>query len=219
MNALDIAKSTGAKLIFTSTSEIYGAPTEHPQKETYTGNVNTQSPRSCYDEGKRVAETLIMEYAKKHNIRYSIARVFNTYGPFMSDNDGRVISTFMDQACRHVPLTVYGSGTQTRSFCHVSDLVEGLIKLAESSQTGPINLGNPEEITIRDVAEKICDLYDTDKSCIMYKPLPVDDPCRRKPDITLARRYLKWAPTVSLDQGLRFLIAGSERCLSSSLET
>lgn len=205
INALRIAKKTGAKLIFTSTSEIYGNPIVHPQSESYTGNVNTQNTRACYDEGKRVAETLIMEYSKKHNVDYAIARIFNTYGPYMSIDDGRVISTFIDQCKSNLPLTVEGDGSQTRSFCYIDDMVKGLIALAKSSRRDPINLGNPEEISILDLAKKI-NLLGNNTAGIIHKAYPTGAPVRRKPDITRAQTYLDWSPTITLDQGIALLL-------------
>jgi UDP-glucuronate decarboxylase len=200
--ALEIAKKTGAKLIFTSTSEVYGDPTIEVQSEEYRGNVNTMGPRSCYDEGKRVAETLIMEYAKQYSVDYSIARVFNTYGPYMSPDDGRVVTNFIRQAQAGEMLTVYGCGNQTRSFCYVTDLVDGLIKLGCSSEHGPINLGNPEPITILALAEKILKRFGSEGSDIQFCPLPEDDPKLRCPDISKAKKLLGWTPTIMIDQGL-----------------
>jgi len=201
--ALEIAKKTKAKLIFTSTSEVYGDPIVEVQSEEYRGNVNTMGPRSCYDEGKRVAETLIMEYAKQHGLDYSIARVFNTYGPYMSPDDGRVVSNFIRQAQSKKKLTVYGSGNQTRSFCYVTDLVDGLVKLAGSSEHGPINLGNPEPITIRALAEKIIRRFGAGAGAeVEFLALPEDDPKLRCPDISKAIQLLDWEPTIMIDQGL-----------------
>jgi len=200
--ALEIAKKTGAKLIFTSTSEVYGDPAIPVQTEEYRGNVNTMGPRSCYDEGKRVAETLIMEYAKQHSVDYSIARVFNTYGPGMSPDDGRVVTNFIHQAQAGEMLTVYGSGDQTRSFCYITDLVDGLVKLANSSEHGPINLGNPEPITIRALAEKVLEKFGTRGSNVQFCPLPEDDPKLRCPDITKAKKLLNWEPTIMIEGGL-----------------
>jgi UDP-glucuronate decarboxylase len=201
-NALKIAKNSNANFIFTSTSEVYGDPLEHPQSEDYRGNVNTIGPRSCYDEGKRVAETLIMEYCKKYDLNYSIARIFNTYGEHMDENDGRVISNFVKQVKNHNEITIYGDGSQTRSFCHVSDMVEGLISLADNDINGPINLGNPEEYTILDVAKLVCELWDYTTDNIVYKDLPIDDPTKRKPNIDKAILLLNWEPKVSLRNGL-----------------
>lgn len=204
--ALEIAKKTGAKLIFTSTSEVYGDPTIAVQSEEYRGNVNTMGPRSCYDEGKRVAETLIMEYAKHYGVDYSIARVFNTYGPYMSADDGRVVTNFIRQAQAGELLTVYGCGNQTRSFCYVTDLVNGLIKLGCSAEHGPINLGNPEPITIHVLAEKIIRRFGSKGSGIQFCPLPEDDPKLRCPDISKAKKLLGWTPTIMIDQGLDLIL-------------
>ncbi|MEK6913321.1 MAG: UDP-glucuronic acid decarboxylase family protein [Nanoarchaeota archaeon] len=202
MNVLEFAKLNGARVLQTSTSEIYGDPLEHPQKETYRGNVNTIGPRACYDEGKRVAETLFMDYHRKYGLQIRIVRIFNTYGPSMDKDDGRVVSNFIMQALNNNPLTMYGIGKQTRSFCYVSDLVEGLYKMMESNETGPVNLGNPGEFTMLELAEKIIKLTNS-KSKIEYKDLPQDDPQQRKPDITLAKNLLKWQPTIQLNEGLK----------------
>jgi len=204
--ALEIAKKTGAKLIFTSTSEVYGDPTIAVQSEEYLGNVNTVGPRSCYDEGKRVAETLIVEYAKHYGVDYSIARVFNTYGPYMSPDDGRVVTNFIRQAQAGEMLTVYGCGNQTRSFCYVTDLVDGLVKLGCSAEHGPINLGNPEPITIHALAEKIIKRFGSKGSGIQFCPLPEDDPKLRCPDISKAKKLLGWTPTIMIDQGLDLIL-------------
>jgi len=205
VNMLGLAKRLKARILQASTSEVYGNPLEHPQKEEYWGNVNPIGPRACYDEGKRVAETLCMDYHRQNNVDIAIVRIFNTYGPNMALNDGRVISNFIVQALKNEPLTVYGDGTQTRSFCYVSDLVEGLIKMMDSSEIGPINLGNPGEITILELAEKIIKITKS-KSKIEYKKLPADDPVRRRPDIIKAKKLLKWEPVVSLDEGLTYTI-------------
>ena len=202
VNALEFAKLNGARVLQASTSEIYGDPLEHPQKETYKGNVNTLGPRACYDEGKRVAETLFMDYHRKFRLPIRIARIFNTYGPSMDKNDGRVVSNFIMQALKNEPITVYGSGKQTRSFCFVSDLIEGLYRLMESHTIGPINLGNPEEFTILELAQKIIKLTNS-KSKIEYKDLPQDDPTQRQPEITLAKQILKWKPKIKIDEGLK----------------
>lgn len=201
MNILELAKLNDAKILQASTSEIYGDPLEHPQKESYKGNVNTLGPRACYDEGKRIAETLFMEYHRNYKIPIKIARIFNTYGPSMDKNDGRVVSNFIMSALKNEPLTIYGSGEQTRSFCYVSDLIEGLYNLMESDITGPINLGNPGEFTILELAKKIIKITNS-KSKIEYKPLPKDDPSQRKPDITFAKEILKWKPKIKLEEGL-----------------
>jgi UDP-glucuronate decarboxylase len=198
----EYAARVGAKVLQASTSEIYGDPQEHPQKETYRGNVDTTSPRACYDEGKRAAETYCMEYRRKFAIPVRIARIFNTYGPMMRPDDGRVISNFIVQTLRKEPVTIYGTGEQTRSFCFVDDLIGGLIRLMASDCADPVNLGNPEEHTIREIAEIVIGLVGT-KNKIMYKPLPQDDPARRCPDITRAKTLLEWEPQTSLTDGLR----------------
>jgi UDP-glucuronate decarboxylase len=202
LHALGIAKRTGARILLTSTSEIYGDPKITPQVEEYWGNVNPIGIRSCYDEGKRVAETLMMEYHRAHNVEIRIARIFNTYGPNMHPDDGRVVSNFINQCLNREEITIYGDGSQTRSFCYVDDMVNGLIKLMNNClTTGPINLGNPHEITISDLAHRIND-YLGKPSEISYKDLPQDDPKRRQPDITKAINYLDWEPTVGLKEGL-----------------
>jgi len=200
-NMLDLAVKQKAKFLHTSTSEVYGDPKVHPQKETYWGNVNPIGPRSCYDEGKRFAESLIENYRKKYNLETKIVRVFNTYGPKMRLDDGRVISNFITQALKGKDLTVNGNGTQTRSFCYINDMVEGIIEMMKSRETGPINLGNPDEYKILDLARKIIVLTGS-KSKITFRPLPADDPTRRKPDITLAKKRLGWKTKVSLEEGL-----------------
>jgi len=204
INMLGLAKRLKAKILQASTSEVYGNPIEHPQVETYWGSVNPIGLRSCYDEGKRCAETLFFDYYRQHNLKIKIARIFNTYGPQMHPKDGRVISNFIVQALKSQPLTIYGNGSQTRSFCYVDDLVEGLIRLMNASDTlkGPINLGNPEEFTIFEIAELIIKLTGS-SSKIQYKPLPQDDPKRRRPDIQLARKALKWEPKINLQEGLQ----------------
>jgi UDP-glucuronate decarboxylase len=201
-NMLGIAKRTKARILQASTSEVYGDPLEHPQKEKYWGNVNPIGIRSCYDEGKRAAETFMMDYHRENKVDIRIARIFNTYGPNMAKNDGRVVSNFIVQALENKPITIYGDGKQTRSFCYVSDLVDGLVKLMESKSIGPINLGNPSEMTILELAKKIIELTGS-KSKIVFKPLPQDDPVKRKPDITLAKKELKWEPKVKVDDGLK----------------
>ena len=205
MNALGIAKRTKARILLTSTSEVYGDPKISPQVEEYWGNVNPIGIRSCYDEGKRIAETLMMEYHNNHNVDIKIARIFNTYGPNMDKDDGRVVSNFINQAIQNKDITIYGKGEQTRSFCYVSDMVDGLIKLMNSENlTGPINLGNPHEITVKELADRIINLPDRNTSSkIIYYPLPNDDPMKRQPDITKAKNFLNWYPTVSLDEGLK----------------
>jgi len=206
INVLEFAKLNGATVLQASTSEIYGDPLEHPQKESYRGNVNTLGPRACYDEGKRVAETLFMDYHRKFNLPIRIARIFNTYGPNMDKNDGRVVSNFITQALENESITIYGKGSQTRSFCYVDDLISGLHKLMNTNYTNPINLGNPDEFTILDLAKKITKLANS-KSNIIYKNLPEDDPVRRKPDISLARNTLNWEPVINLEQGLKKTIS------------
>jgi len=201
-NMLELAKRTKARILQASTSEVYGDPTVHPQKEDYWGNVNPIGPRSCYDEGKRVAETLMMDYHRQHKVDIRIARIFNTYGPRMAVNDGRVVSNFIIQSMPDEEITVYGNGNQTRSFCYVDDLVEGLIKLMGSKElTGPVNLGNPNEFTILELAEKVIKLTGS-KSMIVFKPLPQDDPVQRQPDISLAKSKLGWQPKIELVEGL-----------------
>lgn len=204
INVLGFAKKHGARILQASTSEVYGDPLEHPQKESYRGNVNSIGPRACYDEGKRVAETLTFDYHRKWGLEIKIARIFNTYGPRMARDDGRVVSNLIVQALTGRPLTIYGDGSQTRSFCYVSDLVEGLIKLMGSPVgfTGPVNLGNPREFTIKDLAEKVLELTGSE-SKIVYKKLPEDDPRQRRPDISLAKKALKWQPKAGLEEGLR----------------
>ena len=211
-NVLDLAVKKQAKILHTSTSEIYGDPLKHPQKETYWGNVNPIGPRSCYDEGKRFAESLIENYRKKYKLETKIIRVFNTYGPMMRADDGRVISTFVNQALKGKPLTVNGNGNQTRSFCFVSDMVDGLLKMMASEEKGPINLGNPRELRILDLARKILFLTGS-KSKIVFRPMPKDDPAKRRPDITLAKKKLGWEPKVNLEEGLTKTINYFEKVL------
>jgi UDP-glucuronate decarboxylase len=206
LNMLGLAKRTKAKILLASTSEVYGDPNVHPQPESYFGNVNPVGPRACYDEGKRAAETLMVGYRDYNNTKVAIARIFNTYGPRMLPNDGRVVSNFICQTLRGENITIYGDGSQTRSFCHVSDLVDGLIRLMESSVTTPVNLGNPHEVTISELAQKILQMIPGTRSGIEYKPLPQDDPIRRKPDIRLARNKLGWEPRVPLEAGLETTI-------------
>jgi len=203
INMLGLAKRTGARILQASTSEVYGDPTVHPQTEEYWGNVNPIGIRSCYDEGKRCAETLFFDYWRQHNLPIKVARIFNTYGPRMLPDDGRVVSNFIVQSLRGSDITIYGDGSQTRSFCYVDDLVEGLIRLMESdtSITGPINLGNPGEFSIRELAEKVVAMVGTGSS-IVYEPLPQDDPTQRKPDISKAKDLLGWQPKVALEEGL-----------------
>jgi UDP-glucuronate decarboxylase len=204
INMLGLAKRVKAKILQASTSEVYGDPEVHPQRENYWGRVNPIGPRACYDESKRCAETLFTDYRRQHGLDTKIARIFNTYGPRMHPNDGRVVSNFIRQALLGEPITLYGNGTQTRSFCYVSDLIDGLIRLMQTADdvTGPINLGNPSEHTIAELAEKIVELTGS-RSEIKYLPLPQDDPKRRRPDIGLAASTLGWQPTVELDAGLR----------------
>jgi UDP-glucuronate decarboxylase len=208
INMLGLAKRLKAKILQASTSEVYGDPSVHPQTETYWGNVNPVGPRACYDEGKRCAETLFFDYYRQHRLRIKVARIFNTYGPRMHPNDGRVVSNFIVQALRNRPITLFGDGNQTRSFCYVDDLVDGLIRLMDSGDdlTGPVNLGNPNEFTIRQLAEKVIALTGS-RSKIEMRPLPTDDPKQRQPDISLARSALKWAPKIEVDEGLKKTIA------------
>lgn len=203
INMLGLAKRTGAKILQASTSEVYGDPEEHPQSEHYWGHVNPIGPRSCYDEGKRCAETLFFDYRRQHNLPVKVARIFNTYGPRMHPDDGRVVSNFIVQALKGESITIYGDGSQTRSFCYVDDLVTGLIRLmrTEDDCTGPVNLGNPDEFQIRQLAERVLALVGS-RSNIIYKELPEDDPQQRRPDITLAKARLNWQPSIALDDGL-----------------
>jgi UDP-glucuronate decarboxylase len=203
INMLGLAKRTKARVLLTSTSEVYGDPEVHPQTEDYWGNVNPIGPRACYDEGKRAAETLFFDYWRQHNLEIKVVRLFNTYGPRMHPQDGRVVSNFIMSALTNNPITLYGDGSQTRSFCYVDDLIDGLITMMESdpSITGPINLGNPGEFTVKELAEMIVEKIPT-TSAMEFRPLPQDDPIRRQPDITRAKEQLGWAPTISLDLGL-----------------
>ncbi|MEM6301517.1 MAG: UDP-glucuronic acid decarboxylase family protein [Pseudomonadota bacterium] len=216
INMLGLAKRTGAKILQTSTSEVYGDPTVHPQKEEYWGNVNPIGLRSCYDEGKRCAETLFFDYHRQHKVEIKVARLFNTYGPRMHPNDGRVVSNFVVQALMGREITVYGDGTQTRSFCYVHDLIEALVRLMNSDGglTGPVNLGNPNEFTIRELAELTIELTGS-KSKIAEKALPQDDPKQRQPEITLAKEQLNWSPTTQLREGLSKTIDYFEDLLKS----
>jgi UDP-glucuronate decarboxylase len=215
INMLGLAKRVKAKILQASTSEIYGDPTVHPQTEDYWGHVNPIGPRSCYDEGKRCAETLFFDYHRQHKLRIKVARIFNTYGPRMHPNDGRVVSNFIVQALRNNDITVYGDGMQTRSFCYVDDLVEGLIRLMETGDgvLGPVNLGNPEEFTIRQLAEIVVDITGS-ASKIVHRPLPTDDPKQRQPDISEAQELLGWRPTVPLRVGLTKTAAYFEELLA-----
>lgn len=205
VHMLGLAKRVHARILQASTSEVYGDPQVHPQVEEYWGHVNPIGPRSCYDEGKRVAETLFFDYHRQNGVDVRVVRIFNTYGPRMAFEDGRVVSNFVVQALRGEPLTLYGDGSQTRSFCYVSDLVRGLCALMDGEHTGPVNMGNPHEVTIRELAETILRLTGS-SSAIVHEPAPVDDPVRRKPDITKARELLDWEPRVSLEEGLRLTI-------------
>ena len=203
INMLGLAKRTGARILLASTSEVYGDPSVHPQPEEYWGNVNTIGIRSCYDEGKRCAETLFFDYWRQHDLQIKVMRIFNTYGPRMHPQDGRVVSNFIVSALKGEPLTIYGDGSQTRSFCYVDDLVEGMVTLMRSPRevTGPINIGNPGEFTVKELAEQVMALVGNDAG-IEYFPLPQDDPVRRQPDITKAREILGWEPTIPLSEGL-----------------
>jgi UDP-glucuronate decarboxylase len=212
-NMLGLAKRTGAKILQASTSEIYGDPQIHPQVESYWGNVNPLGPRSCYDEGKRAAETLFNDYSRIHQVQIKIVRIFNTYGPRMAINDGRVVSNFITQALQNEDITIYGDGSQTRSFCYVDDLVDGLLMMMNSgSFTGPVNIGNPREFTMLELAEKVIQLSNSN-SKIVYKNLPIDDPKQRQPDISVAKKILKWEPKIELEQGLKNTINYFERTL------
>ena len=208
INMLGLAKRVGARILQASTSEIYGDPTQHPQREDYWGNTNPIGPRSCYDEGKRCAETLFFDYHRQHGVKIKVARIFNTYGPRMLPDDGRVVSNFIVQALSGHPITIFGEGNQTRSFCFVSELIDGLMRLMATPDdvTGPMNLGNPRELTIRELAETV--LAKTGSAVpLTFKPLPQDDPVQRRPDITLAKKVLGWEPQISLEQGLDTTIA------------
>jgi UDP-glucuronate decarboxylase len=218
LNALGLAKRVNARILQASTSEVYGDPIEHPQKESYWGHVNPVGVRGCYDEGKRVAETLMMGYHRQNKVDIRIARIFNTYGPRMAVNDGRVISNFIVQALRNQPITIYGDGSQTRSFCYVSDMMEGLHRLMNTEGLSePVNLGSPTEFTIRELAELTIALTGS-RSEIVYLPLPEDDPTQRQPDITQAKEKLKWEPKVQLKEGLQHTIAYFERILSEAIK-
>ncbi len=214
INMLGLAKRVRARILQASTSEVYGDPEIHPQTESYWGNVNPIGPRSCYDEGKRCAETLFFDYRRQHDVDIKVARIFNTYGPRMHPNDGRVVSNFIVQALQGKPVTVYGEGKQTRSFCYVDDLVEALIRLMDSAPEfpGPVNLGNPDEFTMIELAEKVIAMTGS-KSEIVFRPLPQDDPVRRRPDISLAEKELGWKPKTRLDEGLEKTIAYFDRTL------
>lgn len=218
INMLGLAKRVRARILQASTSEVYGDPERHPQDESYWGRVNPIGPRACYDEGKRCAETLFFDYHRQHGVEIKVARIFNTYGPRMHPRDGRVVSNFIVQALKNEAITLYGDGTQTRSFCYVDDLVEGILRLMDTPPefTGPLNLGNPVEFTIRELAEQIISLTNS-RSIICYAPLPTDDPRQRKPDITLARDKLNWSPRVELLNGLIKTIAYFEARISAGL--
>jgi UDP-glucuronate decarboxylase len=204
INMLGLAKRVRAKIFQASTSEVYGDPQIHPQTEDYWGHVNPNGLRSCYDEGKRCAETLFFDYHRQHKLRIKVARIFNTYGPNMHPNDGRVVSNFIMQALQNKPITIYGDGSQSRSFCYVDDLIEAFVRLMNTPDdfTGPVNTGNPHEFTIKELAEKIIDLTGS-TSQLDYQPLPSDDPAQRKPDIALAKKELGWKPTIQLEEGLK----------------
>lgn len=208
INMLGLAKRVGAKIFQASTSEIYGDPEIHPQPESYRGSVSTTGPRACYDEGKRCAETLFFDYLRQHNLAIKVARIFNTYGPRMLPDDGRVVSNFIVQALKGDPITIYGTGEQTRSFCYVDDLIDGFVRLmdADNTVTGPMNLGNPNEFTIRQLAETVLKLTNS-SSTLIEEPLPEDDPTQRCPDISFAGETLDWKPTIELEEGLERTIA------------
>jgi UDP-glucuronate decarboxylase len=219
INMLGLAKRIGAKILQASTSEVYGDPTVHPQTEDYRGNVNPFGPRACYDEGKRCAETLFFDYHRQHRTRIKVVRIFNTYGPRMHPNDGRVVSNFIVQALRNEDITLYGDGSQTRAFCFVDDLVEGFIRMMATGPevTGPVNIGNPHEIPVSELAERVIRITGS-TSRIVHRPLPQDDPLQRCPDITLAKNILGWQPTVELDKGLRRTAAYFQQMLVESKE-
>jgi len=207
LNILGLAKNKKARVLLTSTSEIYGNPNVHPQAEEYWGNVNPIGIRSCYDEGKRISETLMMEYNRNHNVDIRIARIFNTYGPHMNKDDGRVVSNFINQMLENKDITIYGDGTQTRSFCYVDDTVEGLIRLMNNNETkGPINIGNPNEITIKELVDILLTMINTESN-VSYLDLPSDDPEKRRPDITKADKFLNWSPVIDLKVGLKYTIS------------
>ena len=218
INMLGLAKRIKAKILQASTSEVYGDPQVHPQPESYWGHVNCIGSRSCYDEGKRCAETLFFDYYRQHDLQIKVMRIFNTYGPKMSQNDGRVVSNFIVQALKGESITIYGDGSQTRSFCYVDDLLEGMVRLMESSDdvTGPINIGNPGEFTIKELAEKVI-LMTGSSSELIYNPLPADDPTQRKPDITIAKQVLNWEPKIQLEEGLAKTITYFKDCIKVPL--
>lgn len=217
INMLGLAKRTGAKIFQASTSEVYGDPKVHPQTEDYWGHVNPIGKRSCYDEGKRCAETLFFDYHRQHNLRIKVARIFNTYGPNMHPNDGRVVSNFIVQALQNQPITIYGDGSQTRSFCYVDDLIEAFVRLMNSPDdfTGPVNTGNPNEFTIKELAEKVIELTGS-KSELIYEPLPSDDPTQRQPNISVAKEKMVWEPKIHLEEGLKKTIPYFEELLRES---
>lgn len=217
INVLGLAKRTGAKIFQASTSEVYGDPEIHPQTEDYWGRVNPRGLRSCYDEGKRCAETLFFDYHRQHDLKIKVARIFNTYGPKMHPNDGRVVSNFILQALKNEPITLYGDGNQSRSFCYVDDLIEAFIRLMATNDecTGPINLGNPNEFTIRQLAEKVIELTGA-TSELIQQPLPSDDPVQRCPDISLAKSTIKWEPTIQLEEGLKKTIVYFDELLKET---
>jgi UDP-glucuronate decarboxylase len=219
INMLGLAKRIRARIFQASTSEVYGDPEVHPQPESYRGNVNPIGPRACYDEGKRCAETLFFDYHRQHKVKIKVARIFNTYGPRMHPNDGRVVSNFIVQALKNEPITIYGDGQQTRSFCYADDLIEGFVRLMATGDdvTGPMNLGNPGEFTIRELAEKVIDLTGA-RSKLVKKPLPADDPMQRKPDIIFAKKTLGWQPKIQLEEGLKKTIAYFEKLLREDIK-
>ncbi len=218
LNLLGLAKRLNCKIFQASTSEVYGDPHVHPQTEAYWGNVNPIGIRSCYDEGKRCAETLFFDYYRKNKVPIKVARIFNTYGPRMHPKDGRVVSNFIVQALKHQPITIYGNGNQTRSFCYVDDLIEVVLRLMSSSEIGPINIGNPTEFRVLDLAQQVIELTNS-RSSIVYHSLPSDDPKQRRPDISKARELLRWEPQVCLEEGLKATIAYFEKCLQKTEDT
>jgi UDP-glucuronate decarboxylase len=219
INMLGLAKRMKCKVFQASTSEVYGDPSQHPQTEEYWGNVNPIGPRSCYDEGKRCAETLFFDYRRQHGLRIKVARIFNTYGPRMRPDDGRVVSNFIVQALKRKPITIYGDGSQTRSFCYVDDMIEGFIRIMATQDdfTGPVNLGNPGEFTMRELADKVLELTGS-RSRIVHQPLPTDDPRQRRPDISFAIQGLAWTPKIYLEQGLKKTIGYFDRMLSGVVQ-
>ncbi len=216
LNMLDLALANQARILFASTSEVYGDPLVHPQTETYLGNVNCTGVRACYDEGKRAAETLMFDYHRQHQAHIAVARIFNTYGPWMREDDGRVVSNFIIQSLKNEPLTLYGDGSQTRSFCYVADMVDGLVRLMDSTEMGPINLGNPNEFTILELAQHVKHLTGS-SSELIYLPLPSDDPKLRRPDIHRAQSLLGWMPRILLEEGLRLTIEDFSHRLGQSV--